>query len=301
MEYLAIDIGGTFIKYGVINNSNQVKKTWYKKSQYFKDKDLFYDYLCEDLILPEKTIVGVSTAGVIKDGIIVSKASPNLHDMYKTNINYEIKKRLKKDTFTINDAEAAGICETQIGNAKNTSSSVFWIIGTGIGGALFQGSHRILGNDGISGEFSHFPIKQEGNKLQGIGSELSIVGLINHFKKISNEPIDIDGKFIFDEYEKGNKLAILAINNWCKKMVKVFLMITYFYNPEIICIGGAVSQRKWFIEKIQASFEEYEYAMKDLISTKIVGCKYQGEANLLGGVLAAKNYFKNKGVNKWIN
>lgn len=293
VKYLGIDIGGSFIKYGVINENNQLEKSWSKKTKSFQNKDLFYDYLCEDILLSERTIIGVSTAGVVIDGLVVSMASKTLQNMYKTNVNHEMKKRLNGDVYTVNDAEAAGICETKLGSAKQARSSVFWIIGTGIGGALFQGEDRIMGIDGISGEFSHIPYKKEHNSLRGIGSELAVIGLINRYKELSGNSLDIDGKFIFNEYEKGNTFAISAMNNWCEKIVESLLMITYFYNPEVICIGGAVSKRKWFIKKLQDFFDQYEYAMKDLISTKIVSCKYQGEANLIGGVIAARNHFGN--------
>lgn len=303
MDYLAIDIGGSFIKYGVINREYQLEKVWCKKTKCFQNKDLFYDYLCEDLVVTEDTIVGVSTAGVISQGRIVTRASRSLNDMYQTNINQEIGKRLNKEIFALNDAEAAGVCETKIGSAKNTSSSVFWIIGTGIGGALFQGQKRVLGVDGISGEFSHISIQNEENVPQGIGSQLSVAGLINFYEKMSATNTEtVDGKFIFDQYKKGNPHAIEAIDIWCEKMVQFFLLITYFYNPEVICIGGAVSQQEWLIQKLQKLFYQCDHAMKDIVSTKIIGCKYQGDANLLGGVLAARNYFDEKREQKiWIS
>ncbi len=52
--------------------------------------------------------------------------------MYMTNINKEIELRLKKPTFSLNDGKSAGYCELMIGNGKGSSSSVYFIIGTGI-------------------------------------------------------------------------------------------------------------------------------------------------------------------------
>ena len=41
--YLGIDIGGTFIKYGLIDENNKVIKKWKKPTKLMATKDEFYD------------------------------------------------------------------------------------------------------------------------------------------------------------------------------------------------------------------------------------------------------------------
>ena len=48
--YLGIDIGGTFIKYALIDENNNVVEKWKKPTELMKSKDEFYDYLCECII-----------------------------------------------------------------------------------------------------------------------------------------------------------------------------------------------------------------------------------------------------------
>ena len=142
------------------------------------------------------------------------------------------------------------------------------------------------------------------NSLQGLGSRLSVSGLINLYQIENNRETSdkVNGKFIFEQYQTGDIAAVKAVNSWCEEMVSFFLLITYFYNPEVICIGGAVSQQEWFIQKLQELFRQRKHAMKDIVTTKITSCKYQGDANLLGGVLAARNHFEEKREQKlWIS
>ena len=46
----------------------------------------------------------------------------------------------------------------QIGNGKGTASSVYFVIGTGIGGCVCDDSHVVEGVNRIAGEFSNLPI-----------------------------------------------------------------------------------------------------------------------------------------------
>ena len=46
---LAIDIGGTFIKYAFIDQKLNIIKQWKKETKHFNTKDEFYDYLCENI------------------------------------------------------------------------------------------------------------------------------------------------------------------------------------------------------------------------------------------------------------
>ena len=47
MNYLGIDIGGTFIKYALVNQQFEIIKNG-KKKQIFLTSDEFYDYVCQE-------------------------------------------------------------------------------------------------------------------------------------------------------------------------------------------------------------------------------------------------------------
>ena len=82
-------------------------------------------------------VIGISAPGLIdEESNVKSYAAPNVANMYGTNINSEIEKRVNKEVASINDAKSAGLCEFEIGNAKGSKSSAFLILGTGTGGCL---------------------------------------------------------------------------------------------------------------------------------------------------------------------
>ena len=67
-------------------------------------------------------------------------------------------------------------------------------------------------------------------------------------------------------------------------------MIVVMYNPEIICIGGGISEEDWFIKKIKDVFyNKVQSISEPTIHTKIQRCKFNSNANLLGAALYAKD------------
>ena len=88
---LGIDIGGTFIKYAIVDDENQIVRKWKKETIKHENKDQFYEYLCSDLPLENIRYIGVSAPGVLAmDSTILSKAAENVCIMYQTNVRDEI-------------------------------------------------------------------------------------------------------------------------------------------------------------------------------------------------------------------
>lgn len=290
MTHLGIDIGGTFLKYALVNDENIIIKKWKKETKKFSGKDEFYDYLCEDIDITIIDYIGISAPGIIDEkSNVLSKASKNVRVMLNTNINEEVSSRLKKPVITINDAKAAGFCELKMGNGKGTKSSAYWIIGTGIGGCICDSKSIIRGINNIAGEFSFLPTAIKDNKIQGMGKTASMDALINIYNNKVAEGKKLQyGTEICEKYLENDPVAVSAMNEWCQNIVMGLYSIIIFYNPEIICIGGGISEEDWFIEKIQNMFtKEIELYFSDLITTKIDRCKFNNDSNILGAVAYA--------------
>lgn len=291
MEFLGIDIGGTFIKYAVIDDQNKLVRQWKKDTIRFEDKDSFYDYVCQDVPSEGIARVGISAPGVLaQDSTVISKAAPNVQIMYGTNVNEEFHKRLKLPVSTVNDAKSAGFCEMKIGNGKGSNSSAYFVIGTGVGGCLCNASEVIEGVDRIAGEFSHIPIgfdPENPYRLRELSDVASMTALIEIYNKKAGEDKQKKyGREITELYLNGDETAASAVEEWCRNIVWGLNIITILYNPEIICLGGGISKEDWFIEKIRDMYEsKVEHLVRDIVTTKIDRCRFDNDANLLGAVL----------------
>ena len=292
--YLGIDIGGTFIKYAIVDDNNEIVKAWKVPTIKFETKDEFYDYICLKI---EKDsdfdAIGVSAPGLIdEESNVKSPAAPNVVVMYGTNINEEIGRRTGKKVSAINDAKAAGFCEFTIGNAKGTKSSAFLIIGTGTGGCVCDDKGVVFGKDSFAGEFHNLcfmNLKEE--RLDSMGDYSSMTGLLNMYNEGVGEEEKVKyGKEVCERYLNGEEKAIKVIDKWTNFIIVQLLTMTSFYNPEVICLGGGISEEDWFLDIIKKKYKEncVKFFRADVITTEIKRCKYNNNANILGAILNQK-------------
>jgi predicted NBD/HSP70 family sugar kinase len=286
--YLGIDIGGTFIKYALIDENNNVIKKWKKITELKETKDEFYDYLCIGLDEYEFNLIGISSPGVIdSNSNVLSKAAENVRIMCGTNVNEEVSKRINKKVTTINDAKAAGYCEFVLGNGKETKSSVYFIIGTGIGGCLCDGQGVIQGINGIAGEFSMISLSTSRDKPKFFASIASMSALIKIYNEKGNGSIQY-GIDVCQKYKDKDEIAIKAMDEWIDNICLCLYNIILFYNPEVICLGGGISEEDWFIELVRKRFSSMKRFFMDICTTKIKRCLYSNDSNILGAVLYSK-------------
>ena len=290
---LGIDIGGTFIKYALVDKDYNIKEKWKIKTTKFDTKDELYDYICSNIKnIDSIDVIGISAPGLIdEDSWVKSYAAPNIAIMYDTNINHEITKRVNKKVLSINDAKAAGLCEFKIGNAKGSKSSAFLILGTGTGGCLCDKHGVIYGKDAFAGEFHNIPFMNfKTNKINKMGDYASMSALIEIYNsKVSKEEEIEYGHEVCNKYLEGDETSKIAVQEWIDNIVTQLMAITVFYNPEVICIGGGISEEDWFINKLTERYKKVcvEYLEADFITTKIDRCKYNNDANILGAIINA--------------
>lgn len=293
MQRLGIDIGGTFIKYALVNESYEIIKKWKVETIKFDTKDELYDYICDNMgNIDDVEVIGISAPGVIDESANVkSYAAPNIRIMYGTNIVDEIQKRTNKKASAINDAKAAGLCEFEIGNAKDSKSSAFLILGTGTGGCICNENGVIYGKNSFAGEFHKLPFVNFSNgKIDNMGDYASMTALINIYNDKVNENDKVKyGHEVCNKYFEENIIAKEAIEEWIANILVQLITITVFYNPEVICIGGGISEEEWFINKIKHKYIEQcaQHIESDVITTKINRCKYNNDANILGAIINA--------------
>ena len=290
---LGIDIGGTFIKYALVDKQYNIKKKWKVKSIKFDTKDELYDYICsniDDINLIDA--IGVSAPGLIdEESNVKSYAAENIIVMYGTNINQEIMKRVNKKVVSINDAKSAGLCEFKIGNAMGSKSSAFLILGTGTGGCLCDENGVIYGKDAFAGEFHNIPfINYKTKKIDKMGDYSSMTALI----QIYNDKVDENQKVeygyeVCNKYMDNDEVAKISVEEWVDNIVAQLIAITVTYNPEVICIGGGISEEDWFFDKLRKRYKEncIKYLELDFITTKIERCKYNNDSNILGAIINA--------------
>ena len=282
-QYISIDIGGTMIKYGIIDEDGNILEKNEIETEAFKGGEYIFNKIkniCEKYIL-EKNILGIciSTAGMVnaKTGEIIyaNESIPNY-----IGINY--KKSFEK-IFNIpceveNDVNCAGLCENYLGASKNTHSSLCLTIGTGIGGCIIIDNKVINGFSNSGCEVGY--INMFNDTFQNIASTTALVK--NTANALNVDKDTINGKIIFERAKQGDKICIEQIDKLCNYLAYGIANICYVINPEIVVLGGGImAQKDYLYDKIINSLKDYliEPVLKN---TKVSFAKYENNAGMLG-------------------
>lgn len=287
MNLLAIDIGGSAIKYGVVTKSGDILS---KGSQINQRIDLETFIKCLWSIIDEKmdpSIEGIalSIPAIMnpKTGRIISEGS--MPFLVGVNLNKMIQNKYGIRVHSENDGNCGALAEVWLGAGKECSDLAMIVIGTGVGGAVIKNRTIHPGANFIAGEFGYFISdynfeKKDFKIWSDTGAVLSITESM--YKKTGQT---LSGIEIFDLEKAGDPNAIEAVKSFFQSTAVGLFNIQYFYDPEIIIMGGAVSSRHDFITRVENELSKiYEVIDHAPIRPSLRRAQFGNDANLIGAV-----------------
>lgn len=282
MKIAVFDVGGTFIKYGLMIDdvlTCRGKKTTPRDCQenFFKT----IENILEDM--GEVEGIAFSLPGVID----VDKKYIHAGGSLVYNNHNDIKeweKRFKLPIEIENDARCAAIAELVSGNMQGIKQGLVLTFGTGVGGGIiingdiYKGSHLIAGE--VSVIFSKNPKEYQSKGLFGaIGSTYNLVDKIAKAKNIDTH----DGIEVFSWIDSGDIISTKIFGEYCDEVILQLHNIQCLLDPQRICIGGGVSENPLFIEGLQRAAKKFYAAFPiKFPHGDIVKCQYCNDANMLG-------------------
>lgn len=287
MVDLAIDIGGTYIKYALVDDTYQIRQFWKAPTRQGSRLPL-YDYIVQNI--PSDILfggIGVSAPGVLTpDGTVCSRASSALAELYGTNICQELYCRMDCSVAAINDGNAAALFEARFGAARNTQSSITIVIGTGIGGGLYHNGTLIQGTAYAAGEFHMIPCLGPDGKRHKLGDLCKIKALQKNYHCVAGQTCSADE--IFARSARGDAAAAQAVDRWLSALTTLLITLTAVYDPDMFCIGGAASQNKLFIDGLSRRYVldgRAYFGTPARVGAKVVSCSNYNGSNLLGAMV----------------
>lgn len=295
MNYLVLDVGGSAIKYALMNDDLEMLEKG--KVPTPKDSLAAFKNAVKDLY--EKYQDQVDGIAMSLPGLINKQTSKvQVPGALLYNQDADILAQLQSVTtkrFAIeNDAKCAALCEVEYGSLKGTDVGAVCIIGSGIGGGITIGDKVFTGVHGFAGEFSYLSTKwdeQDGfnNKWGFDSSALKLVKMIGN--AVGKE--EIEGPEAFEYCNNGDKRALEALSKFCDIVAMGLFNIQAFVDPDKIAIGGGISQQPILHEYIQKSLDKiYEKMPIPIPQAKIVPCAYYNDSNLIGALANYKKIFK---------
>ena len=253
-KYLGIDVGGTFLKLGLVDDagtvslrrevpvdrsgSETVMETMMKGIDAFLTENGLNAYDLEG--------IGVSAAGCIDtaNGCVAINGG-NVPGWSRTQVTGPLKERYGIDAAIANDGNCVALAEAWIGAAKGIDDVICVAIGTGVGGGIVSGGRLIDGVHGFGGEIGHFPTHAE-HKPESCDdwsahyeSYASTAALVR--TAVEADPSLTNGREIFGAAAAGSETALKVLDAWMDEIAAGITGLVHIFDPELILIGGGVS------------------------------------------------------------
>lgn len=159
---VGIDIGGTYVKVGVVSGDRVLKPVKRPTPQSFGGCVETVASLVSQACGGETPeFAGVGVPGVIDPESRVVLDAPNLPWMEQEPLEAAIQERTGARVIVENDASAAAYGEARHGAGRGYPDFLLVTLGTGIGGGLVLGGQLFRGPGGMAGEFGHLPVGHE--------------------------------------------------------------------------------------------------------------------------------------------
>ncbi|TNJ46041.1 ROK family protein [Tamlana fucoidanivorans] len=263
---IGVDLGGTAIKYGLINEDKEILWSASKPSKASVSASEVVDNILDSIqeaVKKSKELelgvvsIGLGTPGLVEKSNIVVGGANNIKGWSNIPLGKILSIRTGIKTFIANDADMMGLGEFTLAPNYQHDSMLFITLGTGIGGAIFINGELFNGHYGLGGELGLLPIVVDGQRSywEDIASTSAMV---REYEKVALKASDnINGEYIVDKYFKKDPIAIEIIDRITQYIGVGLAGYVNIFNPKRIIIGGGVSQAgSFFIDKIKRYTKE---------------------------------------------
>ena len=303
---IGVDVGGTKVLAGVVNESGEILKS------------IRVDTPKAGGVAVTESIAGVvktladefslKSAGIAVPGYVSSDRQrvlgiPNIKNWHEFNLRDEIYKLINLETIVENDANAAAWAEYRFGSAKGESHVIILTIGTGLGGGLIIDGQLYRGANGTGAEFGHMRVVPDGlpcgcgingcfeRYASGSGMMLHLKKLIDENPSASNNLLarangsfeKLLGKDITEAAIEGDEIARAALAITGKWIGAGIANLASILDPSLVVIGGGVIEAgDLILDPAREAMEEFMPFRGQHPIPRIVGAKLLNDAGLVG-------------------
>ncbi len=297
---IGIDIGGSHISIGVINNNGIIVEKVEKRLTQNEKRNIkksIEDYIVEyaNIFIEKYKVneIGIAIPGTQIDGVAISTGNLGIKDY---NIVERLQNKIKLPIKINNDAKCAAIAENKYGCLKGYDRSIFLTLGTGIGGAAFLDNKLLKAGKRPGYEFGHMVIERNGipcmcGKKGCFERYASMKVFRDNLRKALNLDETTRSQDLLqiiqttNENDKNYKIIENVINEYIENLSIGIMNLIEIFEPEIVGIGGSFSYfEEIFLERLQnkinAENSRKSTREKIIIKVAILG----NDAGMIGAV-----------------
>ena len=276
-KIIGVDMGGTKIHTSLILGkeiiSECVVDTPAKESEKVVLDRLIH--AIEQVYQPGCEGIGIGVPSVVdwKEGIVYDVvAIPSWKEVHVKKI---LEEHFKIPVYVNNDSNCFALGENFFGKGTDSANFVAVTIGTGLGSGIIIENKLYQGVNTGAGEIGSISYK-DGIIEQYCASEFFISR-------------GLDGEKVYFEAKKGDQKALEIFKEYGKNLSQVIKIVLYAYDPEIIILGGSISNAyEFFIDAVWEGLHDFMFPV-ELKKLRIENSELKNSA-VLGAAALVYNF-----------
>lgn len=270
MEFIGVDIGGTNIKAGNVTNGT-IGRSHLVEVDREDTAEAMLQKLFETInatMTDTVAAIGIGVPAVVdpESGIVYDVQ--NIPAWTKIALKDLVHQEYKVPVFINNDANCFALGEKYFGKAQKYANCVALSLGTGLGMGILIDNKLYNGVLCGAGEIGMLPYKN---------------GIMEHYTGsfFFEETYGESAKVLFGGALEGDSLALQAFNEYGKHLGEAIKAILYLLAPEMIVLGGSISNAYPFFKDAvmdslgsfayQKQLEQFKIETSDLVDSPILG------------------------------
>ena len=263
--YLGVDIGGTAVKLGLVDETGRVLTRAERSVSFDGYKTPILDTVTaaiREFLAPHDAPalagIGVSATGQIdsRRGVVAGTCG-NFPGWIGVDIKGTLERAFGLPVTVANDANCMLLGEVWVGAAQGYTDVIGVTLGTGVGGGILTGGHLLEGARGLGGELGHFRL----HALDGVACTCGAIGCYERYaattalvRNAQRAGLSLpDGRAIFEAAAAGDTRTLAVVNAWVDEIAQGLAGLVHIFNPQLILIGGGVSaQQELLIDPLAA-------------------------------------------------
>ena len=317
MKYVGVDIGGTNLKAGLVDESGVLLATQKMKVASIVDSEGLA-WTVASLVQELARAVGIPVSEVASVGVGV----PGTVEIRSGSINYTCNLPLRNvplrklfhrylsiPLYIENDANCAALAEYLVGAGRDSKRFVTITLGTGVGAGIVHNGKIYHGANGMAGEVGHMVIQRGGlpcpcgrhccweqyasaTALKRITAE----AMENHpdsilARVVAENEGRVSGQSAFIAARRGDPVGLQVCDEYVDYLACGVVNVVNIFQPDTLAIGGGVSNEadEQLLLPIQQRVARESIPCGRDRRTRIVKAELGNRAGLIGAALLGKN------------
>ncbi len=264
-NYLGIDIGGTNVCYGIVDESGELLHENSIKTNSVNSAEELAEKIFSDVKKKEPINgIGIGAPSVNQMTQCIEYA-PNLKWGEIVPLNTIFSKKFNLPVEVVNDANAAAVGEKHFGEAQEMQNFGVITLGTGIGLGIYLNNQLILGANGLAGELGHSIIRRDGREckcgnsgcLETYIAKEGIVRTAKEKLEFSSggsmlnaiSPSDLSPTEIFKAARKEDPVALEVVDSVTKDLAFAVSNLINILDLECIFLSGGIAKNGQILKR----------------------------------------------------